>query len=408
MANDRSHQGTAGANHSSSSGGGGVGGPGGLAGNQSHHQGMFIRHRANAASVRLRRRKGVVSAGLDDDEQLFGQQQQPPPNNSNTGNILSSSKRLQNRFSGGDFEDNWNLEDQKSSSKRYGGYRSRPRAYSDDWDIGSDDLEDEFDDDLDVDAVEIGRSNKHRKSISGLTNNRRQQLLKCSPMETLDRRISVSTDQLDTLKRESRGNRGSQSKVQKQTKFNLEHSSYEEHPDYIHDSQRRGRARSVSRHLYQRNHHSAGPVGYTYGNSGIDNEFLMDYRQQQQHEDKMAANKGGSRYFFGGGSDAKSSGSKSSGGGGGSSGGGSSGNRGRAAIKSKLLLSSNGSSSRNKSVSDLFLGDEGPYSRRLYGPPPPELSGSSISKIDEDRKKRTRSHEHLMHSSEVGLNIIRN
>ena len=350
------------------------GSAGGSSANQSH-QGMFIRHRANAASVRLRRRKGVVSAGLDDDEP--------------TQNVGNTSKRIQTRFSGGDFEDNWNMEDQKNAAKRYGGYRSRPRAYSDDWDIGSDDLEEEFDDEIEIDTVQIGRQNHHRKSISGLTNNRRQQLLKCSPMETLDRRISVSTDQLDTLKREHRGNNNhsSQNKVQKQTKFNLEHSSYEEHPDYIPDSRRRGRARSVSRHLYQRDHHSAGPpIGYSYGNPGLETEFLMEYRQQQ--EEKMNASK--TKYFFGS-SDSKSSGSKSS------------GNRGRSAIKSKLLLSSSGSGSRGKSVSDLFLGDEGPYSRRLYGPPPPELNSSSISKIDEDRKKRTRSHEHLMHNSEVGL-----
>lgn len=49
---------------------------------------------------------------------------------------------------------------------------------------------------------------------------------------------------------------------------------------------------------------------------------------------------------------------------------------------------------------------EGPYSRRLYGPPPPpEIMASPIAKIDEERRKRTRSHEQLLFS-EVGSFLI--
>ena len=47
---------------------------------------------------------------------------------------------------------------------------------------------------------------------------------------------------------------------------------------------------------------------------------------------------------------------------------------------------------------EIFLEGEGPYSRRLYGPPPPEaLEGRvDIGRIDEERRRRARSHEHLL------------
>ncbi|TRY71905.1 hypothetical protein TCAL_16237, partial [Tigriopus californicus] len=128
--------------------------------------GLFIRHRTNAASVRLRRRR-------NGEEATFATP----------------------------IQDNWEMENQRNL-QRMRNYR--PRAYSEDWDAISDD---EFENDdeeerHDIDPDRVRRNAPERKSLTGLCSNR--SLLKASPMETLDRRISVSTDQLDTLQRNKR------------------------------------------------------------------------------------------------------------------------------------------------------------------------------------------------------------
>ena len=87
--------------------------------------------------------------------------------------------------------------------------------------------------------------------------------------------------------------------------------------------------------------------------------------------------------------------------------------RGRSALKGRMSNggrgkewhSSSGSRLHHKSAVDIFLADEGPYSRRLYGPPPPETQlQQSADMIDMERKKRTRSHEQLRQQqhAEVG------
>lgn len=279
--------------------------------------GLFIRHRTNAASVRLRRRRN-------------GEEVTP------TFTTPVQIPKRYHRLSGGNFEDNWEMENQRNL-QRMRNYR--PRAYSEDWDAISDD---EFDNDEDeeerpdiMDPDRVRRNAPERKSVTGLCSNRN--LLKVSPMETLDRRISVSTDQLDTLQRNKR-----------------EKQSFRGQP----------RAKSASRQQLLDN---------------IENEFESDRLRSKQSFESPGSGSGES--------DRKAPRKNS---GHGSSGRGVSGAHG---LKSKLLLGVVANkSSRSKSALEKFL-DEGPYSRRLYGPPPPELSSSA--QIDEERRKRTRSQEYL-------------
>lgn len=100
------------------------------------------------------------------------------------------------------------------------------------------------------------------------------------------------------------------------------------------------------------------------------NEITIDYRGEKISK---------SRYFFG---DIlhKSSGPSS----------GTSANSGRAGAKSRLgFLKEDRQQKGRKTAVDLFLEDAGPYSRKLYGPPPSKESSKEKTKSN----KRARSQE---------------
>ena len=116
------------------------------------------------------------------------------------------------------------------------------------------------------------------------------------------------------------------------------------------------------------------------------NEISIDYRGE-----KISKN----RYFFGDilhktGATTTSSGPSS----------GTSGNSGRTGAKSRLgFLKEDRKEKARKTAVDLFLEDAGPYSRKLYGPPPP--SKETNAKAEKGAKgnnnnKRARSQEVLL------------
>lgn len=286
---------------------------------------LFIRQRNHAVSVRLRRRKGLSTTNVDS----AGKQ---TPRSSAKNQASHTVNHL--GLSPDDFEDNWTLK--MAAEKRL---RHRPRAYSDEWDPDSEE-EDEF-------MMERNqRGRPERKSLSGLCRNPR--LLKCSPMETLDRRISVSTEQLDTLKRDKQR---------------------AQEPGTGNASRPRGN-RGILKNGQSRARSATRPDNA----DGLRKQHQVTLHNNEQQSDDKNNNSDSSR----GRSDCA--------------------NGGKTA---KWLLKG----SRNKSAKDMFLLEEGPYSRRLYGPPSPEeLMATPTSQIDEERRRRTRSHEILLH--EVGIIIV--
>ena len=300
---------------------------------------LFIRHRANAASVRLRRRTNKAS----EDE------------------VARRIRTRAQRLSGGDFEDNWDMEIKVRQEDINNRRRNRPRAYSDDWDEVEDKDEEDF---------SQHRNGPHRQSMSGLNNtsSSRHLMIRCSPMETLDRRISLSTDQLDTLKKKKKENvvkrkKGSHLPRSVPVPEVSEDEEDEEHMAWIRN---RARARSAASAMDYNNNNDENDVEFVYGG------------------ERMSK----SKYFFGNSSSSEANNKPFV------------FNRGRtAAIKQRLLqgINVNNNSGNNLRKTSFFLDGDGPYSRRLYGPPPSELS--SASKIDEERRRRrrrARSQEHLL------------
>ena len=164
-------------------------------------------------------------------------------------------------------------------------------------------------------------------------------------METLDRRISASSDQLDTLRREKK------------------HVWVES--DDLGRHSRHGR--HSSRPATSASHHSKRPRSAMRHNhpeldktekvplEDDDNEVTIDYRGEKISK---------SRYFFG---DILN---KSSGPSSGTSSNNNGSNNGRP--KSRLgFLKEDRNNKHRKTAVDIFLEDSGPYSRKLYGPPPP-------------------------------------
>merc|ERR1712228_204125 len=74
--------------------------------------------------------------------------------------------------------------------------------------MGNLDVDDEDDDEENIPARPVSRRDFERKSeVFSSRSRSRAGYRSNGPMETLDRRISASTDNLDTLKREKRSNR---------------------------------------------------------------------------------------------------------------------------------------------------------------------------------------------------------
>jgi hypothetical protein len=290
--------------------------------------GIFLRHRSNAISVRARRRKGV-----DQNDNVVDEPKTP---------TLGQNRRS-SRYSN-EFDDKLQAksEERVNLSENW----RRQRAYSNDWDASDkrrkNSYEDEDDEDEEEDDLQprpVSRRDFERKSEVFCRSRSRTGYRSSGPMETLDRRISASTDNLDTLKREKKSNRT--------------------WADPADRSASRGpptRPRSASSRKEPK--------------SAVDQDFTI-----RINGEKMSKN----RYFFGG--ELKSA----------------------ARSKSRLSQKQDKTTAKNvdnkitdkngrKTAVDIFLEDKGPYSRKLYGPPP--SSGKEESE-EKHRPKQTRSQEML-------------
>ena len=186
-------------------------------------------------------------------------------------------------------------------------------------------------------------------------------------METLDRRISASSDQLDTLRREKKQNWMENDELGRQSRHGR-HSTRPATSASCHSK----RPRSVTRH----NHPELDKTDKILEDNN--NEITIDYRGEKISK---------SRYFFG---DIlnKSSGPSS---------GGSSNNNGSNNLRSKTrlgFLKEDRAVKQRKTAVDIFLEDAGPYSRKLYGPPPKDKASASKNVIGSSGNgKRARSQE---------------
>ena len=279
--------------------------------------GLFLRNRANAISVRSQRRRKNVD---QNDNEIFETESKP------------QRQHRKSRYSS-EFDTSANLQS-KSEEILSKSYR-RERAYSNDWDgefrKNRKSFENEdFDDDIDIDLPPrpVSRRDFERKSEVFSRSRSRIGYRSNGPMETLDRRISASTDNLDTLKREKRSNR---------------------HWDRNQDRPIEIRPRSVSSRAQSR--------------PNLETEDDITFRINGE---KMSKNK----YFFG-----------------------------TSELKSALKPTKSANRKtcekpipkNRKTALDIFLEDKGPYSRKLYGPPPETESSDPKS-----QRKRTRSQEAIL------------
>ena len=300
--------------------------------------GLFLRNRSNAISVRSQRRsannRGKV---LDQNE-----------------NEVYEPQRRKSRFSN---EFDTSVQQSKSEEILSKSYSRRERAYSNDWDgeyksrHRSSSKHWNPEDDADFDPDEdlppprpVSRRDFERKSEVFSRSRSRMGYRSNGPMETLDRRISASTDNLDTLKREKRSNR-----------------HWNNHQLMVdpHQNQRDFRPRSQSRAQSKVN---------------LETEDDVTFRINGE---KMSKNK----YFFG--SELKSAlkPTKST----------RKVNEKTASNNPAAASSSSKNEAKNrKTALDIFLEDKGPYSRKLYGPPPQAENG------DKSQRKRTRSQEAIL------------
>lgn len=146
--------------------------------------GMFLRNRSQAVSVRARRRKVLDQNGndIEDCEKL-----PKTPNH----------RRRNNRYSN-EFDESLQLYT-KSEEQLTSNWQVRERAHSNDWERQNS-VEEEV-------QRPVSRRDFDRKSENYSRSRSRAGMRSNGPMETLDRRISASTDNLDTLKRERRNNK---------------------------------------------------------------------------------------------------------------------------------------------------------------------------------------------------------
>ena len=310
--------------------------------------GLFLRNRSNAISVRSQRRAGNRGKVLDQNEnEVYEHEQQKP------------QRQRKSRFSN---EFDTSVQQSKSEEILSKSYSRRERAYSNDWDgeyktrhrSSSKHWSPEDDADFDHDDEDlppprpVSRRDFERKSEVFSRSRSRMGYRSTGPMETLDRRISASTDNLDTLKREKRSNRH----------WNHHHQPSVDHPRPTSDF----RPRSVSSRAQSK------------VNLETDHNDDVTFRINGE---KMSKNK----YFFG--SELKSAlkPSKST--------------RKVAAEKTNNPAAASSTSkneAKNKKTAlDIFLEDKGPYSRKLYGPPPQNGENG-----DKSQRKRTRSQEAIL------------
>ena len=77
----------------------------------------------------------------------------------------------------------------------------------------------------------------------------------------------------------------------------------------------------------------------------------------------------------------------------------------KSAMKSKSSRQAKESSRKpRKTAVDIFLEDQGPYSRKLYGPPPTESTDPTSLKPNKLNKSRPRSQEALLNSGSSNSN----
>ncbi len=318
---------------------------------------LFIRHRANATSVRLRRRKIVTQSSAnggaaseneavrpkqqdDNDDDVDGDEEEVGDEEFTEISQKASNARFRSSsfFTGGDFEDNWTLKMSKDRRWR------RPRTYSDEWDKASEEEEEEEEEEGgDVGDDDEDEENDDTKRATAFGSHRRDAaarksmngLLKCSPMETLDRRISASSDQLDTLKREKRVK-----------KLILDDNNNQHHMNMNHNVRARARSASRQAELGEESSSSRQQLGKGQQGQGRHHLFFFE-RHPQAHQQPRGRNRWRQHHH---------------------------------------------------QREHVFLSEDGPYSRHLYGPPPPEVVAqpASVAQIDEERRRRrARSYEAL-------------
>ena len=180
------------------------------------------------------------------------------------------------------------------------------------------------------------------------------------PMETLDRRISASTDQLDTLRKK----KGTED-------FEDSEGAHRSRRTGSNSSTRHPRPRSATRFALG-NEKKNDNNRSSYVMESEENEFTLNCRG-----DKISRNS----YFFSSSRKCDNKPATST------------------TVAEPVMRKSNlknGSGRQKKTAVDIFLEDEGPYSRKLYGPPPISSSDEKTSNSDEAwRKKKTKSHEIL-------------
>ena len=297
-------------------------------------QGVLLRQRPNAVSIRTRRRRDP-----DNRLSLHNEVEKSTPRR-------SRAQRFSSEFSTKEFDFK---SPSKSEDRTYARNQKlnrewrRQRAYSDEWDR--------------PEPTTFSRSKIERKSAGGLSVRTQKLTLSPGPMETLDRRISASTDQLDTLR-----------KTRKEDGFD---------DGFEHRSRRMGSAGSSTRNPRPRSatRFALGAERKSHRSSFViendDNEFTLNYRG-----DKVSR----SSYFFGSSKKCDRN-TKAT-------------NNSNEPLKKSNLKG--GSGRQKKTAVDIFLEDEGPYSRKLYGPPPPLSSPDEKTNSPDDRqKKRAKSQEAL-------------
>ncbi len=164
--------------------------------------GLFIRNRSNVRS----RRTGNSRKDVDhNDNEIISESLE-----------VSKSRPRRSRYSS-EFDHSANLQSKSEEILLSTEYGQRRRTYSNDWEkrhnrknsYEDNDflLDDDDEEDFQLPSRPVSRRDFERKSEVFTSRSRSRAGFRAGPMETLDRKISASTDNLDTLKREKRSHR---------------------------------------------------------------------------------------------------------------------------------------------------------------------------------------------------------
>ena len=346
---------------------------------------QLVRQRPNAVSIRNRRKRendsrhSLHNNTAVDSSEKNGQQQTPRRSRAQRFSSEFSARAADTQVAEPPQHSASKSEDRNfnRSNQRINREWRRQRAYSDEWDREGDTFSR-----AKIERQSMGggilNGKSHQRQISNTT----------GPMKTLDRRISASTDQLDTLRKKKGGDFDSNESAAQRSRRTGSNSST-----------RHQRPRSVTRFA----------LDSKKGGNGSNNRssYLVDNDENDfsYGVDKAARNS----YFFSSSRNKSSNSDKKP--------GSSVVNNKPVGAETPALRKSNlknsGSGRQKKTAVDIFLEDEGPYSRKLYGPAPPNMSSSDEkTSISDDirRKKRTKSHEILnevgdsIHVSKLGTN----